>query len=66
MPEGIGYDEPAYKGKMSNPHYTEKTQLVATGGVAERDVTNVEAEVRDMGIDLEGWKSVPNGGQGGN
>ena len=66
MPEGIGYDEPAYKGKMSNPHYTEKTQLVATGGVAERDILDVEAEARDMGVNVEGYKAYPNDNQGGN
>ena len=66
MPEGIGYDEPAYKGKMSNPHYTEKTQLVATGGVADRDVTDVEAEVADMGVSVDGYMSYKNDNQGGN
>ena len=66
MPEGIGYDEPAYKGTMSNPHTTEKTQLVATGGVAERDINDVEAEVADMGIDVHGYKNYPNDNQGGN
>ena len=64
MPEGIGYDEPAYKGTASNPHETEKTQLVATGGVASRNVTDVEAEVADMGTFPDA--SGPNGNQGGN
>ena len=64
MPEGIGYDEPAPR--YSNPHKTEKTQLVATGGVAERNITNVEAEAADMGIDLEGYLNYKNDNQGGN
>ena len=66
MPEGIGYDEPAYKGKASNPHTTEKTQLVATGGIAAIDQTKVEADAAANGIPLDQWDNWKNDNQGGN
>ena len=64
MPEGIGYDEPAYNDKTSNPHETEKTQLVATGGMAEVDHTKVEAEAAAHGVSLEPIGGHGQGGEG--
>lgn len=64
MPEGIGYDEPAYKGKASNPHTTEKTQLVATGAVGSIDQTKVEEDARINGVSLEPIGGHGQGGEG--
>ena len=62
MPEGYGYDEPTPK--YSNPHKTEKTQIVATGGMAEVDQTKVEEEAAAFGVDLNPIGGHGQGGQG--
>lgn len=62
MPEGIGYDEPMPK--YSNPHTTEKTQLVATGAEGRVDQTKVEAEAAAHGVSLDPIGGHGQGGEG--